>query len=81
MDKKINDRVQRQRFKKRNKDSETNVERKTATAKNREAVCLIQKQEIDFEKVCGKATELQLKGNVENLTLAEKEKIKNGPKE
>ena len=64
MDKKISDRVQRQKFRKRNKDSETNVERKTATARSREAICLIQKQEIDFEKAVGKATELQLKGNV-----------------
>ena len=60
MDKKINDRVQRRRFRKRNKNSETNVERKTATAKNREAVCLIQKQEIDFANICSKATNLQL---------------------
>ena len=43
MDKKINDRVLRQRVRQRQQNDKTDVEKKTATTKSREAACLLQK--------------------------------------
>ena len=72
MEKRINNRILKQRLTQKRKEPAKDVKRKTIACKTREYLNMVSRKTIEFENVVGQAAKLQRTGEREKLSIEER---------